>query len=606
MIGIRQKLMLGFGGLLVIILLSGVFTLFNVGRLGGAVDTILKENYRSVTASQQMKESLERIDSGLLFILTGNAEEGHRLINENIDKFRDALRIEESNITLPGEKAAADRIAVLFSEYSSSLGSMTENTVSPDTKREMYHKKLYPLFYEIKSNAQKILDMNQAHMVQAGRTASELSETVFNRTIAAIAASFIIAALFSMLTHKWILRPIRRLIESTGHIKEGNLNLVLEVGSKDEIGQLSESFNEMAHALRAVKKLDMAKVATAERSADDMLKVLPEAIVVINTNGTIKSASETAEKNFGFRPGEDIGNLGLDWADKLFEQCLIEHKQQTHDGYIQHFIDGSEYFFQPTIIPIPLGRADKKMTSAALILKDVTQVNEQMELKKSVAATVSHQLKTPLTSVRMAVHLLLEERVGSLNEKQTELLLEARDGSDRLSSIIDSLIAIDAAEGKKNTAAVYSAGLLMADAKDAYEADAMDRGLRLICKESHDLPEVLADREAIAHVFSNLINNAFRFTTAGGEITIDAVHDGDYVCFSVTDTGKGIAQEHIEHIFDRFYRVPGQEGSSGTGLGLAIVREIVQSHGGQVSVVSREGSGSQFRFTIPVYKEESK
>ncbi len=606
MIGIRQKLMLGFGGLLMIILLSGIFTLFNVGRLGGAVDTILKENYRSVTASQQMKESLERIDSGLLFMLTGNAEEGRRLINENIDKFRDALRIEESNITLPGEKAVADRIAVLFSEYSSSLGSMTENAVPPDTKREMYHKKLYPLFYEIKSNAQKILDMNQAHMVQAGRTASELSETVFKRTIAAIAASFIIAALFSMLTHKWILRPIRRLIESTRHIKEGNLNLVLEVGSKDEIGQLSESFNEMAYALRAVKKLDMAKVATAERSADDMLKVLPEAIVVINTNGTIKSASETAEKNFGFRPGEDIGNLGLDWADKLFEQCLIEHKQQTHDGYIQHFIDGSEYFFQPTIIPIPLGRADKKMTSAALILKDVTQVNEQMELKKSVAATVSHQLKTPLTSVRMAVHLLLEERVGGLNEKQTELLLEARDGSDKLSSIIDSLIAIDAAEGKKNAVAVYSAGLLMADAKDAYEADAMDRGLRLICKEAHDLPEVLADREAVAHVFSNLINNAFRFTTAGGEITIDAAHDGDYVCFSVTDTGKGIAPEHLEHIFDRFYRVPGQEGNSGTGLGLAIVREIVQSHGGQVSVVSREGSGSQFRFTIPVYKEESK
>lgn len=606
MIGIRQKLMLGFGGLLLIILLSGAFTLFNIGRLGGAVDTILKENYRSVTASQQMKESLERIDSGLLFILTGNGKEGGKLVEEHVEKFLVALKTEQGNITIAGEQEAADSIEKLFAEYNSGLRPMLNDGMTDDGKRAFYYKNLYPLFYEIKNNAQKILDMNQAHMVQAGRDASKLSATVFDRTAAAIIASVIIAAMFSFLTHKWILNPIRRLIESAKHIKDGNLNLVLEVGSKDEIGQLSKSFNEMAHALRTAKKHDMAKLATAERSASDMLKALPEAIAVISTDGTIKSASETAEKNFGIKPGEDIGNLGIGWAEKLFEKCLIEHKQQTYDGYIQHFIGGSEYFFQPTVIPIPLGRADRKMTSAALILKDVTQVNEQQELKKSVAATVSHQLKTPLTSVRMAVHLLLEERVGGLNEKQTELLLEARDGSDRLSSIIDSLIAIDAAEGKKNSAAVYSAGLLMADAKDVFEADALDRGLRLICRESSGLPEVLADREAIAHVFSNLINNAFRFTAAGGEIILDAAVNGDFVTFSVTDTGRGIPQEHLEHIFDRFYRVPGQEGSTGTGLGLAIVKEIVQTHGGQVSVLSRESSGSEFRFSLPVHKEEYK
>jgi len=606
MIGIRQKLMLGFGGLMFIILLSGVFTLFNIGRLGGAVDTILKENYKSVTASQQMKESLERIDSGLLFILTGNGIEGGKLIEEHAEKFLGALKTEQGNITIAGEQEAADNIGKLFARYNSGLRPMLEGSITDEEKRAVYYNSLYPLFYEIKNNAQKILDMNQAHMVQAGRDASELAEKVFIRTIAAIIASFVIAVLFSLFIHKWILRPIRRIIESSKHITGGNLNLVLEVSSKDEIGQLSKSFNEMAYALRAAKKHDMAKLATAERSASDMLKALPEAIVVISTEGTIKSASETAEKNFGFSAGRDIGDMGLEWAEKLFEKCLIEHKQQTSDGYIQHFIDGSEYFFQPTVIPIPLGRADKKMTSVALILKDVTQVNEQKELKKSVAATVSHQLKTPLTSVRMAVHLLLEERIGNLNEKQTELLLEARDGSERLSSIIDSLIAIDAAEGKKNSVAVYSAGLLMADAKDAFEADAMDRGLRLICKGTSDMPEVMADREAIAHVFSNLINNAFRFTTAGGEIILDAAWDGDFVTFSVTDTGRGIPQEYLEHIFDRFYRVPGQEGSTGTGLGLSIVKEIVQSHGGQVSVVSRENSGSEFRFTLPVFKEEHK
>ncbi len=606
MIGIRQKLLLGFGGLLVIFLLSGLFTLFNIGRLGGAVDTILKENYKSVTASQQMKESLERIDSGLLFILTGNETDGRKLVEEHVGKFLLALKTEQGNITLTGEKEAADSIERLFAKYGSGLRRMTDGSMTDEEKRAAYYGDLYPLFYEMKSYAQKILDMNQEHMVLAGKNASGLAETVFARTISAILASVVIAALFSLFIHKWILYPIRRLIESARHIKEGNLNMVLEVRSKDEIGQLSKSFNEMAYALRTAKRNDMAKLATAERYTADMLKALPEAIIVISTEGIVKSASETAEKNFGFKPGEYIGNMGIEWAEKLFEKCLIEHKQQTHDGYIQHFIGGSEYFFQPTIIPIPLGRADKKMTSAALILKDVTQVNEQNELKKSVAATVSHQLKTPLTSLRMAVHLLLEERVGNLNEKQTELLLEARDGSDRLASIIESLIAIDAADGKKKPVSVYSANLLMADASDAFLADARDRGLNLVCRDLPDAPDVLADREAIAHVFSNLINNSFRFTSAGGEILLSASTDGGFVTFSVTDTGRGIPPEHIEHLFDRFYRVPGQEGSSGTGLGLAIVKEIVQAHGGQVSAVSREGFGSEFRFTLPIFMEEHK
>lgn len=605
MIGIRQKLMLGFGGLLMMILLSGAVTLFNVGKLGGAVDTILKENYRSVIACQQMKESLERIDSGLLFILTGNKAEGEKLITEHTVKFREALKTEQSNITLQGEKRAVDKVSQLFVKYSESLQRITDSATTDEEKHRMYYSKLYPLFYQIKDNAQQILDMNQNHMAQSGRAASLLSDKVFNQTLTAIMVSLVIAALFSFLTHKWILRPIRRLIESTKRIKDGNLNLMLEVGSKDEIGRLSEAFNEMAYSLRTAKKHDMIKMATAERTADDMLKALPEAIAVINTDGTIKSASDTAEKIFRLTPGKSLKNLKLEWAEELFSKCLDEHKQQTHEGYIQHFIDGGEYFFQPTAIPIPLCMADIKMTSVALILKDVTQVNEQNELKKSVAATVSHQLKTPLTSVRMAVHLLLEERAGSLTEKQTELLIEARDGSDRLTSIIDSLISINAADSKKKNMLVYSPSLLLSDAENAFEADAKDRGVSLICGAA-ELHEVSADREAIAHVFSNLINNAFRFTTAGGEIVLGALRDGDFIRFSVTDTGTGIPEEHLEHIFDRFYRVPGQGGSTGTGLGLAIVKEIVQSHGGQVSVLSREGFGSEFRFTIPIYKEEYK
>lgn len=603
MIGIRQKLTLGFGVLLVIMLVSQGITLFNLNKLGGSVNTVLQENYGSVAASQQMIEALERVDRGLLLILAGNEPEGLGSIPSNVRAFKDALAAENSNITLPGEKEAAEETGALFAEYTAALKRIIDADNS-EMKKQIYYSELYPNFIKTKNSVLKILDMNQSYMSESGRNTAELSDKIFGRTLTAIISAFIIAALFSFLVQKWIFRPLMRLIESTKQIKDGDFNLFLEVKSSDEVGQLSESFNSMAQSLRLHNQQNIKKMERAERSAVEMLKVLPEAVAIIGADGVVKSASLSAERDFGFKTGEII-NFGLEWASELYSKCLMEQKQQTYERFIQHFKDGEEYFFQSTAIPVP-PETGSESVSVMLVIKDVTQLNEQKELKKSVVATISHQLKTPLTSVRMAIHLLLEEKVGSLNEKQTELLLEAREGSDRLVSIIDSLLSINiSANGKLSTAAV-SPDSLIDSAEMIFSADAKDRGIELSCIRDGSLADVLADKDAVSHVFVNLISNSLRFTPPGGRITVSAREDGEFVCFAVRDTGYGISKEHLEHIFERFYRVPGQAGGSGTGLGLTIVKEIITAHGGQVAAESAEGTGTEFSFTLPVVKEEHK
>ena len=604
MIGIRQKLVLGFGGLLAVIAVVGAMTMVQIDDLGKAIAMILRENYRSVVACQDMKESLERMDSGILFTLAGQEIEGNRLIGEYTSRFQSALQAELGNITLPGEREKAERIESLFERYAEEIPLATQATRTPEDRRTDYFSRLQPLFREIKDIAQEILLMNQTNMNEANNAARRLADTAHDRMLTAILASAFLAILFSYLAHRWILQPINRLNESANEIRRGNLDLVLEAGSKDEIGRLSESFNEMAAALRQVRKEDRVSLMRTRRATEEIFKTLPTAISVLDLDGRVEFSTATADRYFGLKPGVFAGDLGYDWMSPLIRQALDEDRiveRDPRNGYVQQFADNREYFFQPMAVPIQAGPDRREPTGVALILKDVTQVHEQHEMRSGVVSAVSHQLRTPLTSLRMSIHLLLEEQVGALNEKQTELLLAARDDSERLVAILDDLLDINRMESGKSRIALEPATprALARDSIEAFLADAKDKGVTLVNDVPDDLPEVMADAEKIRHVFANLLSNALRFTGPGGAVTIHASLERGCVTFAVEDTGKGIAAADMKQVFEPFYRAPGQDDRSGLGLGLAIAREIVRAHGGEVGAESVVGKGSVFRFTLP-------
>jgi two-component system, NtrC family, sensor histidine kinase KinB len=231
----------------------------------------------------------------------------------------------------------------------------------------------------------------------------------------------------------------------------------------------------------------------------------------------------------------------------------------------------------------------------------VTNLRRLDEMKSGLLSVVSHELKTPLTSIRMAVHLLLEERIGSINSKQTELLIAARDDSDRLETIIEDLLDMGRLESGKVKLDLQSEPVqrVVSDAVEPLEAAFHDRGITLDVEVPADIPAVLVDPIRIDHVLSNLLTNALKFTHPGGRVRVFAQADnGAAVRFSVEDTGVGIPQEYLIRVFDRFFRVPRENQPAGAGLGLAIAKEIVEAHGGHIAVQSREGRGSRFTFTL--------
>jgi two-component system, NtrC family, sensor histidine kinase KinB len=600
MLGLRQKISLGFSALLIIIIVIGTQSILHLSRLGASIDVILRENYRSVIACQQMKEALERIDSGLLFTLLGDGRQGEELILKNEDVFEKALEVELNTITLPGESEKAARLKDLYSRYVGELDKVKDPAESAPTRREAYFSNLFPLFGQIKNQADEILQLNQQNMSDANDSARRSAESARKQMYVLLSVGTALAVIFIFFTRRWILRPIHSLIRSADEIRRGNLDLVVAADSRDEIGHLSEAFNAMAASLREFRRTDQAKLLRIQRATQQAFDSLPDAIAVIDTGGRVEVATESARTVFGLRPGVAVGDLPFGWMADLFRDAAQEARAAFLEGQrsIQQFVRGEERYYRPEAVPILDN--ERLTTGVILVLKDVTQLRQQDEIKRGVVRTVSHQLNTPLTSVRMAIHLLLGEKVGALNEKQAELLMSAREDSDRLHDILDSLLDLSRFESGKAQMEfqALSPRSIVMDAVESFRRTAQDGGVALSADVPGDVPDVWADTTRIGHVFSNLLSNALKHTSPGGRIALTADVDDAWVRFHVSDTGEGIPAAFLSRVFEPFFRVPGRQNETGAGLGLAIVKEIVEAHGGTVSVESGEGKGSSFAFTL--------
>jgi signal transduction histidine kinase len=264
-------------------------------------------------------------------------------------------------------------------------------------------------------------------------------------------------------------------------------------------------------------------------------------------------------------------------------------------------VDGQDRFFLPRILPIndPYGNT----LGAAVLLENVTRFRLLDQVKSDLVATVSHELKTPLASVRLALHLLLEESVGPLTPKQTELLMDARDNAERLLGMVNNLLDLARLEQGRQYLDLRPEppGALLHTAADAILPRARDKEVAVVVEAPADLPAVAVDARRLGHALGNLLENALTHTERGGRITLQAAADGDRVVLKVADTGRGIPSDHLPHVFDKFFRIPGQSPATGTGLGLAIVREIVMAHGGTITCESKPGVGTIFRLLLPVW-----
>jgi signal transduction histidine kinase len=395
--------------------------------------------------------------------------------------------------------------------------------------------------------------------------------------------------------------------QAAQRIASGDLTARARVKGRDEIAALAAEFNAMADKLAEYQRSSLGELLQAQQAAQAAIDGLPDPVLVLDVAGQVQNLNHAAEAVLRLPHGGG-GDLvaGLDpplreVVARVRAHVLGGHGAWQPKGYEEavrlDLTDGARWLLPRAT---PLHSEAGAVTGVAIVLQDVSRLMRVDELKNDLVATVAHEFRTPLTSLRMAIHLCVEESAGPLTEKQADLLLAARQDCERLQGIVDDLLDLSRIQAGRMELLRHPAPAraLLDEAVAAARDAAAAAGLRLFVRGAVD-DEVAADSERVALVLSNLVSNAIRHTPAGGEVALEASLTGDRVRFEVRDTGEGIPREYLERIFERFFRVPGRQ-AGGVGLGLYLVREIVQAHGGEVGVESDPGRGSRFWFTLPI------
>jgi PAS domain S-box-containing protein len=335
-----------------------------------------------------------------------------------------------------------------------------------------------------------------------------------------------------------------------------------------------------------------------KKRIETLINNLHDPVIGLDENRKILFINEEALKISGLRKEEVIGISANEVAlhNDLIRTLLqaASDKEET----LKIYADSRESYFEKLSFPIfitPAGETDKKQAGSFIILRNVTAYKELDFAKTNFIATVSHEFKTPIASMKMSLQLLENEKTGSLNEEQKNLVLSIKDDTGRLLRTTGELLNITQVETGKTSIAIQSCDVteLIEEAIESNKVQANAKQIALKASIPEGFPEVLADNEKTAWIISNLISNAIRYSYDNSSIQIAAIAHTNTIEISVSDNGIGIQEKYLDRVFDKYFRVPGTQ-KEGTGLGLAISREFMEAQGGTIKVESIPGEGSTF------------
>jgi PAS domain S-box-containing protein len=432
---------------------------------------------------------------------------------------------------------------------------------------------------------------------------SDATFTVITISIVAVFLSFFTSMRFS----RTILLPAEKLTRSVRSISSGQLNQKIDVNTDDEIGELSREFNKMTERLRMYEQMNIQQLIAEKKKSETIVESIADPIIVTDEHGMLVLMNQAAAAIFDVR-GDDwrgkvvrevVGNQS--WAGMLELGGLKRIELEHRDPLFAFTRNDLQLYFRPRQAHIVDEHGN--IQGVVTLLQDVTRFKDLDRMKSEFIATVSHELRTPLTSLSMSIDILSQEVIGSVNQRQKDLLVAAKDDSERLRKLVKELLDLSKLESGKYELKkeLVDFRRLVADAVRPLRLPFEEKQIHLELNIPEHLPALSADSHQLTWVVTNLLSNALRFTDTSGKVQLTAKEEKQGILVTVADTGHGIPQENLETIFDKFVQVKSStETTPGSvGLGLAIAREVVEAHGGRIWVESQVGVGSTFFFTFP-------
>lgn len=579
---IKTKLRLGFGFLFLVVISFGGISLYHINEISSRSTVILKDNYKSLVYINEMRKALDK--------------ENGEINNNNKQQFNAALKLEEANITETGEQNYVTELRKAFS-----LASRPNNTLAEKNTA----------IAQIRLQLRNIDELNMDAIVKKNESAQKATENATIYLSVTAAVTFLILFSFIVNFPGFIANPLRELLAGIKEISRQNYKQKLTFKGNDEFSELALAFNRMALALRNWDNSNVAQLISEKQRIETIIQQMQDAIIGLNDKQEVLFLNNVASELLNLNATNVIGENAVDLAKKnnLLSRLLAH---QLNDEPIKIYADGKESYFtleSREIVTPNFDEADeqtlitsRKSAGRVFILKNVTKFKELDAAKTNFIATVSHELKTPLSSIKMSLKLLEDERIGLLNEEQNQLVNHIKDDSQRLLKITSELLDLAQVEtGNLQLNIIKTNPLDIVNfALDAvrFQAEQQEITLQLNCAKQ--LPFVSADVQKTAWVLVNFLSNALRYSSSKSIIAIAVFEKENWVTFSVKDFGKGIEEQYQKRLFDKYYQVPTDgQNKSGSGLGLAISKDFIEAENGKIWVESSIGEGSKFSFMLP-------
>lgn len=572
---IKTKLILGVGLLFAMIALVTILSTVYINKLSNDTKNILADNYNTIDYCRQM---LNAVNTDI------TSPEVQKKFQENLEK-------QKRTITEVGEKELTDKIATDFAQIQ----------INPNDSA---------LQKTIQKDITDVMLLNMQAIQRKSQVATKTADSAIFWIAITGTLCFLIAFSLQVNLPSNIANPIKELTESIKQIAAKNYSQRVHFEQHNEFGEVAKSFNTMAQKLEEYSNSSLAKLMMAKKRIETLINNMSEPVIGLDEKQTILFMNDVALKIAGLQIEDVIGKSIHDIAQQNdLIKTLAQDISESGNGSkkikslpVKIYADNKESYFEKEIIPIkitPTGEQTETHIGDVILLQNITPYKELDFAKTNFIATVSHELKTPISSIKMSLQLLENKQVGELNAEQQNLVDSIKDDTGRLLKITGELLNMTQVEsGTIQISVVPSEAREMVEyAVNATKAAAEQKQIRFEIRIADNLPQVLADNEKTAWVLTNLLSNAIRYSHDNSTVCIDVTATDNKIRFSVTDTGQGISPQYIDKIFDRYFRIPGTK-KEGTGLGLSISKEFIQAQGGEISVKSDLGAGSTFSFSL--------
>ncbi|MDI1255632.1 MAG: ATP-binding protein [Flavobacterium sp.] len=568
---IKTKLNLGVGLLFAMILLLALISSYYIFSIKKDTESILKANYNTLEYSRNMLLALDKI-----------AEND----DNSVVAFESNLLKQVANITEVGEEKVTNDLKAGFSALK--------------TQRRNENLK-----GKIRQDIFEIMKLNMEAIKKKSDIAKTTAET--GNLWIACTGTFCFLIAFSLLFNlpNNIANPIKELTESIRQIANKNYSERVNFISHNEFGDLAKSFNTMATKLEEYHNSNLYKLAFEKKRLETLINNMHDPILGLDNDGVVLFANTEALKIIGLKLEDVVGKLSTTLAltNDLMKSLIINQLESDKPHPMKIYYGEKESYFEKETVNItitPTGEEQSISIGEVIILRNITIFKELDFAKTNFIATVSHELKTPISSIKLSLQLLENVETGTINEDQKQLIESIKDDSHRLLKITGELLELSRLETGNIQLNIESSNpyKIIEYATEAVKKEAAQKQIEIIVDAEENLPNVKADSEKTAWVLINFLTNAIRYSSENTKVEVRLKKENNQLTFRVADKGKGIENRYKTKVFDKYFQIPGSH-KSGTGLGLAISSEFIEAQNGSIGVDSELGLGSTFYFKLP-------